>query len=385
MAFPRGISPELLVSQVKNTMPYVFEDASWARFEPALVVRAEDAEPGRALDHFDYFRLCLSSHYLTCGTPVPTDVDNEIRRKLWPAGLPLDVAFRMTDLVLASRKWDSTRVSSRFVRGAKGTPWENEVLAGHLGEWFTVAAAAYAALGKYSGPAAAAKKAEVDAAITDEVHRHSEIFGSLWRAGDGLGSLKAAASIAHNFGDLDRVMDMWELAPADPLRLRFHKLTAQPFDAERKLRYLGRLWVAGELYKSPIAGSSLALENHRHFALRKPRPLRERAELVVPTAPFFDVWGRAVGRAFAGEKEKALEIFEALAAGWERQPGTVAYGRGILGMIEVLPELARSAALEPLRKDKLRKRVLDQSQAAFESQWAGEALRWMDEIPSRAS
>ena len=99
----------------------------------------------------------------------------------------------------------------------------------------------------------------------------------------GGAALQASAAIAHNFGDLDRVMDMWNLAPFDPLKLRFYKLGVKPFDADGKLRHQGRLWVAGELYKSPIMGSSMAAENHRHFALRKPKCLR-RSELGVPSA-----------------------------------------------------------------------------------------------------
>ena len=84
---PRGISPDLLQSQVRNTMPYLFEGAV-VGFPPADTLRAY--EPGQPLTHFEYFRLCLSSHYLSCATPVPTDVDNQIRLKLWPKALPVD-------------------------------------------------------------------------------------------------------------------------------------------------------------------------------------------------------------------------------------------------------------------------------------------------------
>src|SRR5688500_16620868 len=103
---PRGIAPDLLLSQVRNTMPYLFaqEDAAVA-FPPAAVLRDFASRVDEPLSHFEYFRLCLSSHYLTCATPVPTDVDNQIRRKLWPAELPLETALEMAELVLASRSW----------------------------------------------------------------------------------------------------------------------------------------------------------------------------------------------------------------------------------------------------------------------------------------
>jgi len=77
---PRGIAPDLLYSQVKNTVPYFSELGA---FPPAKVLRNSDLSV--PLTHFEYYRLCLSSHYLSCGTPVPTDVDNQIRLKLWPA------------------------------------------------------------------------------------------------------------------------------------------------------------------------------------------------------------------------------------------------------------------------------------------------------------
>lgn len=380
---PRGISPELLLSQVKNTLPYLFSDvvavsSALREFPPTQVVRSV----GEELDHFEYYRLCLSSHYLSCGTPVPTDVDNQIRLKLWPRKLPLETALRMADLVLESRKWDFTAVSTRYTYGAKGTPWEMEPLSGHLGEWFTVATAAYCAMKHYSDEGLAAEKGqELFTAISDEVNRHSEIFGSLWRAGDGLGCLKAASSTAHNFGDLDRVMDMWELSVGDPLRLQFYKLGSLPFDSERKLRYQGRLWVAGELYKTKIEGSSLALENHRHFALRKPKCLRQRPEFLIPTAPFFDDWGRAVAHGLANldgtPSEATLEVVETLVAGWERQPGTLAYGRGLRGMLEVHPEL-RERLESTLAKT-------PETQPEFEAKWGAAALAAMEEIPSRAT
>lgn len=382
-SFPRGIAPELLLTQVENTMPYLFTEAAGelvsGRFPPAGWVREFARAPGELPDHFDYFRLCLSSHLLTCGTPVPTDVDNQIRQKLWPAGLPLDTATKMAELVLESHEWDFTLVSTRFVYGAAGSPVAKEALSGLYGEWFTVACGAYCALGRYREPEAAALRGRVFTAIEREVDRHSEIFGSLWRAKDGVGCLKASASVAHNFGDLDRVMDMWELGVGDPLRLRFYKLGARPFDTERKLRYLGRLWVAGELYKSKIEGSSMAIENHRHFGLRKARGLRSRADLVVPTAPFFDEWGGRV----AGS-EHAPEIVEILKESWDRQPGTYAYGRALRGALDADPGLRANRHIEAAFLVPAQAKVLETPRASFESRWAEEALRLMDDIPSRA-
>jgi hypothetical protein len=389
---PRGIDPQLLLSQVKNTMPYLFESelggAALSQFIPAQVLKAYEISlkntTTERLSHFDYFKLCVSSHYLTCGTPVPTDVDNQIRRKLWPAELPLEVALEMAQLVLESRKWDFTQVSSRFTYGAPGTPWEGEALSGHLGEWFTVSCAAYCALKQYGDPLAEAKRQEILNHISDEVHRHSEIFGSLWKANDGLNCLKSAASIAHNFGDLDRVMDMWDLDMGDPLRLQFYKLGSTPFDPDKKLRYLGRLWVAGELYKSTIDGGSMALENHRHFALRKPRCLRQSPKLLIPTGPFFDDWGQVVARLLMNDdgtpSENTFEVVDALKHGWDRLPKTVGYGRALRGIVEVHSDIL----IDELPRVSNFRAVLAMPQERFEKKWDEQALQEMDDIPSRA-
>ena len=161
-----------------------------------------------------------------------------------------------------------------------------------------------------------------------------------------LGSLKASASIAHNFGDLDRVMDMWELAVDDPLRLEYYKLGVSPFDSNRKLRYKGRLWVAGELYKSTIDESSMALENHRHFALRKPKCLRRSPAFLIPTGPFFDDWGKNVARGLADTdgrpSEETQEVIEALLHGWERLSKTIGYGRALHAIREFHPPIRAS-------------------------------------------
>jgi hypothetical protein len=340
--------------------------------------------PELALTHFEYFRLCLSSHYLTVATPVPTDVDNQIRQKLWPKQLPLETALEMASLVVESNRWDFARVTGRYAYGAKGTPWEREIVHGHLGEWFTVACGAYCALKQYKDPLAEAKRRELLDEIAQEVNRHSEIFGSLWRAQDGLGALKASAALAHNFGDLDRVMDMWELSVDDPLRLNFYKLGVSPFDSNKKLRYLGRLWVAGELYKCVIDGSSMALENHRHYALRKPKCLRKSPAFMISTGPFFDDWGRVVARGLAhpdgSPSEETVEVLEVLKNGWDRQPKTLGYGRALRSFFELHPSLSQ----EGIKRAHEMRQIMNTPQERFEKRWNDEAVRLMDDIPSRA-
>jgi hypothetical protein len=393
---PRGIAPDLLLSQVRNTMPYLFDSERGAdlaaKFPPAQVLREfaqgsgqkSEKNPEQLLSHFEYYRLCLSSHYLTVATPVPTDVDNQIRQKLWPKALPLEIALEMADLVLKSQGYDFAQVTGRYAYGAKGTPWEKKIVHGHLGEWFTVSCGAYCALKQYADPLAQKKREELLDAIAGEVHHHSEVFGSLWRTDDGMGALKASAALAHNFGDLDRVMDMWELAVDDPLRLNFYKLGVSPFDSNKKLRYLGRLWVAGELYKSVIDGSSIALENHRHYALRKPKCLRKSPAFLISTGPFFDDWGKAVARGLAhpdgSAAEETLEVLDVLKSGWDRQPKTFGYGRALRSFFELYPELLKDG----IQRAQEMRQILNTSQERFEKRWNDEAVRLLDDIPSRA-
>lgn len=376
MKLKRGIAPDLLISQVRNTMPYLFEETAGSLRElpPARIVLSFK---GQELDHYEYFRLCLSAHFLTVATPVPTDVDNQIRQKLWPKGLALDTALQMSDLVLEFHDWDSRLVSARYVYGAKGSDVKNAFLTGHMGEWFTVACGAYCALKEYRSKEAQSKRDELYEAITHEVHLHSDIFGSLWKAEDGLGCLIGSASIAHNFGDLDRVMDMWKLDITDPLRLKYYKLSASPFDAEGELRFKGRLWSAGELYKESIDGSSMALENHRHYALRAPRVLRESAEYLIPNGPFFDSWGERVAQGIKERGDTLSELVQTLIDGWERQPKSVGYGRGLCGIFRLIPEL-KPKKITPAQA------TLIQHRDAFEKRWSKAALAALDEIPSRA-
>jgi hypothetical protein len=337
--------------------------------------------PSPPAEHAAYFRLCLAAHYVTCATPVPTDVDNQIRKKLWGTSLPLATALEMGRTVLESRRWDFVPLTSRASHGAAGTPEERAVLHGHSGEWFTVAVGAYAALSRYRAEAAKALVAELLQAVADETEHHSAVFGSVWRAKDGLGALRASVSIAHNFGDLDRVVVMWELPIADPLRLRFHGLSTRAFGPDGDLRHKGRLWAAGELYKSLIDGSSMAAENHRHFALRKPRVLRTHPSLRVPVGPFFDTWGQTVAERTS---EAALdEVVEALVAGQERSKDSIGYARALRAITLTRPELA--PRVEPLRKkDKRIREVLATSREELESRWAAVAMAHLDEIPSRA-
>jgi hypothetical protein len=359
-------------------MPYLFDDPSspLASLEPARTVLSFDA--AIPLDHVGYYRLCWSSHLLTCATPVPTDVDNAIRHKLWPAGLPLATVLEQARLVLASRAWDTSLLGNRGCYGAEGSSWAGVALSGHTGEWFTVAAAAYSALAPYRASEAKGLRAELFEAIERAIAEHVGVFGSLVDARDGVGALRASSCIAHNFGDLDRVIDLWELPVADPLRLRHYRLGVTPLDLDGQLRHGGVLARAGELYKATIGGSSMALENHRHFALRKPRALRRSPALRVPIGPFLDAWGEAVARELDGPERD--EVVVALTEGWERLPKTVGYGRAIAGLLAARPELRDAPLLRPTLRDARYKPLVKTPRDRFEADWSESALKVLDRL-----
>jgi hypothetical protein len=397
-SFPRGIAPELLLTQVTHTVPYLDQaelsplgSGPVGIFPAHTLLKKALRQKELTLSHSEYFKLCVSAHYSTCSTPVPTDVDNQIRHKLWPKGLPLEDALEMTRFVLESRRWDYTLVSTRFVRGIDDSSgnWSREVLSGNLGEWFTVACAAYCALTlHYPGAQEAVQVREhLFQEISDECQRHSDIFASLWKARRGVECLKASALIAHNFGDLDRVMDMWDLSMLDPLRLNFYKLASLPFDSQKNLRYLGRLWVGGQLYSTRIDTSSMAHENHRHFALRKPRCLRNSFDYLIPLGPFFDDWGRQVAQGLlkSGDELGLEDVIRALEGGFKRLPHTFGYARAL----KAISEVYKTYRFEDLKvrewvKDRAMRKVLELSQEEFEKRWNDAGLLEMDEIPARA-
>ena len=374
---PRGISPRLLLDAVRNTIPFLFDppadeplpDLSRAPHLQRLRAMAQRlvTDPEPELSHHDYYMLCLSAHHATVSSLVPTDVDNQIRLKLWPPALPIEGVLALTDELLLSRAWDPRAVSHRHVTG----PQSGRLLCGHSGEWLSTAGAAYACLRSRQHPAAQ----RVADAIWEELNTEAEIFRELQRARDGIGVLKAATIIAHNAGDLDRVLDMWEVPAKDPFRLKVYRSGLD--DASR---FEGSLVLAGALNKAYIA-----VENHRHFVLREPRCLRRRARFLVPLGPFLDEWGQTVGASPHLEPEEKAEIIRWLVEGYERlnpskpgpdkSVGPVGYARALAGMLECLPggmnaleDLLPSRVFKALKAGPLHQKIAV-PRRRFEEQW----------------
>ena len=350
------ISPAGLLDQVRTTAPFLFEGEAPPREGPRSYLRRLRDYTDGALTLSEYYAFCLSAHWATAGTFVPTDVDNAIRWKLWQDASP-NLAAAQAELVLEALSWDYTPVTARVARGPGG-----ELLSTHEGTWFSVAVGAYAAC-RDKRPELAEK---VLAAMKREADREHAIFAALADEGDGLKILKASALIAHNFGDLDRVADQWELPAADPLKRAFYD-AANPGSP----LYGGLLGWAGELSRK-----FLAADNHRHYPLREPRALRRSADLLIPVGPFFDDWGRSVARHPLLSREDSAEVVRAPLDGWARLHGPVGYARALAGIVEVFPggrsalgKLLPGADRRQLESGPL-KAAMDVPQARFEAQWA---------------
>ena len=108
--------------------------------------------------------------------------------------------------------------------------------------------------------------------------------------------LSAATILAHNLGDLSRVVEAWAgKADIADIRARYTRL-GHPDSAARRPAFV----TAGLLNKA-----LMALENHRFLFLRKPRALRTSRALLLPIGPWFDAWGETIARSATRGRDRA--------------------------------------------------------------------------------
>ncbi|MFM8315377.1 MAG: hypothetical protein ACKOA8_13910, partial [Deltaproteobacteria bacterium] len=225
--FTRGVSPKILLTHVKNTAPFIFNETFLLGTNHRFIKLLRHTDqwlskfPESELDHAAYFELCVAAHWATIATFVPTDVDNQIRFRLWHPALPLETLFAMVAVVEEALSWDSSIVSTR---GA-ASPLSHDYISGHHGEWFSISVAAYAALRKRH-PERSHALAQT---ILKELERQLQVFTDFRQCRDGIGSLKSATIVAHNAGDFVRVMDLWKLDPDDLLRREFSQRCSSLF------------------------------------------------------------------------------------------------------------------------------------------------------------
>ncbi len=304
-----GILSSVLVEQVRNT-------AAWLWLEPqcAALTALFDAAVDEPLDNSDAairaFRLRLAAHYATVATFVPTDVDAHIRHHAWVSVDDAGVFAAMRACVDEADGRDARAVSERVTDGVSG----------HEGEWLSVRAGA---LGRALLLGLDAEAAALTAAIDAELEREQQLFAAAVEDAAPATTLKLATTIAHNLGDLSRVVDAWPKAlSATAVRARYSRLGHA--DAAY---YRDDFLLAGALNKE-----LMALENHRFLALRKPRALRRSRSLLLPIGPWFDAWGETVGRTELLDEADRAEVVAALVELHLRSPAQEGCLRALAGI-----------------------------------------------------
>ncbi|MBX3186212.1 MAG: hypothetical protein KF819_04320 [Labilithrix sp.] len=326
-----GIAPELLLSQVKNTASWLWADA---RVAPVI----EALEGGG-------FASLLAAHFATVATFVPTDVDARIRHHVWAAMESGEEIAAACDVVDRAASWDARWVSERAEPDGDGC------VSGHDGEWLGVRAGA---LGRAASLGANDVVERLIAQLDGELAREEALFVSAFEGGAPARRVLALATIlAHNLGDLSRVVEAWpgrdEVAS---LRARYARL-GHPDGLARR-----RPFVAAGILNKAI----MSLENHRFLALRKARALRASRALLLPIGPWFDAWGEIVATHDALSERDRADVVTALLELHASSPDQQGCLRALAGMHRATRgglELYVASLPARLRKDALRGRVRD--------------------------
>lgn len=344
---PKGIEPQLLLSQIFNTAPFLptlpFQDNPNRNYI-RMICEVGTQKSWEDFSWASYFALCVAAHFSTVATFVPTDVDNHIRQKLWNSDLSDDDFLQMVNTVIDTFSWDTTCVSTRWLRTPSG-----RLIEGHKGEWFSIAAAAFgASRNRFSNHAKT-----LFSLIEQEIENEVLTFEEFCKEKDFLSILKSSVLIAHNLGDLQRVFEVWGLS----------SLLEKPLQHPSIVR-------AGVINRD-----LMALENHRHFALRTPRALRKSEDFLLPLGPFFDDWGKKIATDPRLAPEEIGTVLEALIQGWSKLAGPVGYSRALVGLENHYPGgMKELLKLLPSRVAKIwttgaLRQLCSIPQSRFEGQW----------------
>lgn len=317
---PVGIAPTLLFDQVKNTAPWALSlEPPLASVE--LLKKAPELEKRWKLgeDAEGYFVALLAAHFTTVATFVPTDVDQRIRQLAW-AELSGKRLASAVDRVEEVARWDVRPVSARYIEQ------DGEVLAGHQGEWLSVMAGALGrALALSDAPIVARATAFIDA----ELAREARFVTRARKDGDDRTLLSIVTTVAHNLGDLSRVVDTWRPAhAASELGVGYQRLGHEGGST----RWGDAFLFAGNLNKLLTAN-----ENHRFLPLRVPRALRRERAFLLPFGPYFHDWGRVIGSTKLVDDAERAEILLALLRVHERRAEEHGCLRAIAGIHGVFP------------------------------------------------
>jgi hypothetical protein len=319
-----GIAPNILLSHVQNTAPFLFNkeidiEGEKKAYLAKLVFYKKNLNTLKNMTLTDYFYLCMSAHWSTAGTFVPTDVDNQIRKGLWEHEDIKKHIERMGRITIDSWTWDYEQVTNR----KSYNPSRNQVMSTHEGTWLSVAIGAYNALMRHKLYVLANEVADV---ILAEADKEEKLLLELREKRDHVNFLRSTALMAHNFGDLDRVIDQWEMNEDDSFRQRIYKLGHKLNPSQSPI-----LVFAGQVNKA-----FLSVENHRHMSMRQPKCLRRSHKFLIPVGPFMDKWGKDLGESPDLTLEEKGEIVCAFLEGYKRQDTAIGYIRAFHGMMNSL-------------------------------------------------
>ncbi len=319
-----GIAPKLLLKDIEVTAPFLFKgeistDGPMRAYLAKLVQYKKNPSALKTMDLSEYFHMCLAAHWSTAGTFVPTNVDNQIREGLWKHPDINKYIERMGQLTIESWSWDYSQVTNR----KSYNPHNGQVMSTHEGTWLSVAIGGYIALKRKNHPMAQ----DVADVILAEIEKEEKLLIELRERRDHINFLRSSALMAHNFGDLDRVIDQWMMEADDLFRLRIYKLGHQ----------LNAAYSPILAYTGQVNKKFLSVENHRHMSMRQARCLRRSHRFLIPVGPFMEEWGRVLaGAADLTGAEKA-EIIAALFEGFNRQNQAKGYARAYHGFLTALP------------------------------------------------
>jgi len=319
-----GIAPNILLKHVENTAPFLFQgELETKKPKTEFLEKLRFYKKNlKALNHInltEYFHICLCAHWTTAGTFVPTDVDNQIRESLWQHKSIKKNIEKMARLTIDSWSWDYSQVTNR----KSYNRLNDEVMSTHEGTWLSVAIGAYCALITHDLKDLAQEVADV---ILAEIEKEQKLLIQLREDRDHINFLRAAPLMAHNFGDLDRVMVQWKMNTEDPFCKRIFKL-----GHELNPSYDPILVFTGQVNKE-----FSSKENHRHMSMRQPKCLRKSSDFLIPVGPFMDSWGETLGSTSKLTLEEKAEVITALYDGYKRQDQAFGYCRAFGGMQKTL-------------------------------------------------
>lgn len=347
------------MSQVKNTSAWLWNDERAAAATSTLD-RFGQSTQTVSLAALDYLRLLLLAHWATVGTFVPTDVDARIRHHAWAEIDDATVLERACEIVDEIGRLPVTIVSERVVLAANG-----DTLSGHDGEWLAVRAGA---LGRALTLGADDLASRLASAIDEELAREERLFDEarddfIRATNDHARAkrlLEIATTVAHNTGDLSRVVEQWPKGGRhDDLRARYARLGHPDAAASRQPTH-PKSRSASFVSAGTLNKALMAQENHRFLPLRRPRVLRTSREFLLPFGPWFEAWGKKIATSPEMTDRDRAEIVEALLDIHQAREAEL----GCLRALAAIHENLRGGleAVVPLlparmRKDALRGRV----------------------------